>query len=68
MKCERLRLWDENGVKHKCENCKKSNRHCGPGVRTKRGETGSILDYEGSEVEEEADMADKGDVKEVKQM
>ena len=61
-------MWDENGVKHKCKNCKKSSRPCGPPVRTKRGETGSILDHEGSEVGEEADMADKGDVKEVKQM
>jgi hypothetical protein len=61
-------LWDENGVKQKCENCKKSNRPCGPGERTTRGETGSILGNQDSEVEEEADMADKGDVKEVKQM
>jgi hypothetical protein len=60
-------LWDENGVKQKCENCKKSNRLCGPGQRTKRGEIGSILDHEGSEAGEEADMADKAGVKEVKQ-
>jgi len=61
-------LWDENGVKQKCEDCKRFNRPCGPGERTRRGETGSILFHEDSEAGEEADMADQGDVKEVKQM